>query len=210
VKLPGDAEANGLHLVLWELPKTYEEYKTGKGDRIHLYWIDAGYLHGEPTLDATIQAISWKGRLLIVPRIAPTTWPQFRAVLSSALQAAQCDPVFADEGNNVFVGRVEFDKIHVYTRDMATHGFYFEGKITDRLTRREQSFHLRPWSHTGSKLEGGNGRDYIIVGGQGNNDWGFTAIVALQDIEAYSGRSSDNEPQSQSGSPLGGSGDVVK
>ena len=62
----------------------------------------------------------------------------------------------------MFVGRVEVGKIHVNTDD-ERRGFYLEGKITDRLTGRKQSFFVRPWSHTGSKLEGGNGKEHIIV-----------------------------------------------
>jgi len=179
VKLTNGMESDGLHLVLWELPKTYDEYKAGTGDRIHLYWMAAGYSLGKPDSQSTTEAIPWNGRLLIVPSIAPARWPDFRTDLFSALKAAQSDPEFAAEGSNVFVGRVQFERIHVNTRDMAGHGFHLQGTITDRLTGRKQSFYLRPWSHTGSKLEGGNGKEYIIVGGQGNNDWGFTAVVPL-------------------------------
>ena len=34
VKPAGDSEGDGLHLVLWEMPKTYDEYQAGKGNRI--------------------------------------------------------------------------------------------------------------------------------------------------------------------------------
>ncbi|MHB1037162.1 MAG: hypothetical protein ACYC35_21055 [Pirellulales bacterium] len=187
VKPASGSEADGLHLVLWEMPKTYDEYKAGKGNRIHLYWMASGYSakeasgEGKPGTTATI---TWHGRVLVVSRPAPATWPDFKATLSSALQAAEHDPVVAKDGANAFVGRVDFGEIHVYTSD-ERHGFYFEGKITDSLTGRVQSFVLRPWSHTGSKLEGGNGKEYIIVGGKGNDDWGFTAIVPLTDIDVH-------------------------